>query len=336
MSTNLSMCAHTVLSSGCTLLAICLGTFHRFICFSMCERVAPVVLESFRSKFPSDILQNIPQWKFIQCNSSRFWSQFIKILAELIDLAPKTQRGAGPAQEISLCSWLFIHEQTQNKDKHSARFVLVCAFSWMNKQTKETPFLFFWVQMGTCSCHGSRTWALTAVFECCQEIRRLLNAQRKPGRSGEATAAGAAPARVRNCNPCRSEPRRASLQVNVAQVGGQRLVEHWNIIDLACIGVCGGGYFQGCIGLSSVSVCWCVGGRLSQCVWCTCVKRYWQIMIVGYFFSHVGAMWVRIGWPQTRTQSTFTQVLRWCTVLKYLNFISMCCFQLHNIHKTTC
>lgn len=65
----------------------------------------------------------------MKCKSSHSWSQFIKISVALIDLMPNTPTGAEPIQEIPLCSCLFIHEQTKNKDTRSVRFVLVCAFS---------------------------------------------------------------------------------------------------------------------------------------------------------------------------------------------------------------
>ncbi len=40
-----------------------------------------------------------------------------------------------------------------------------------------------------------------------------------------------------------------------------------------------------------------------------CVVHLSQVVLTNYFmgsFFPVGAMWVRIGWPQRRVQSTFT------------------------------
>lgn len=92
----------------------------------------------------------------MKCKSSHSWSQFSEI-----DLTPKyTDRGRTTTRHFSL--FLFIHSWTaENKDRCSIRFVLVCAFSWMNKKTKEIPFLSFWMQIEM--CHGA--WSLTAMFE---------------------------------------------------------------------------------------------------------------------------------------------------------------------------
>lgn len=58
--------------------------------------------------------------------------------------------------------------------------------------------------MGTCSCNDSRAWALTAVFECCQEIWLLLYAREGKkkknlgtSRSREVAVAGSAPTGVK-------------------------------------------------------------------------------------------------------------------------------------------
>lgn len=79
-----------------------------FISLYLCDKVACVVLGSFREKSsPDPWLKNVYDDR---CNSSCSGGQFIKIHAELIDLTPNIPKGTKLRQEISLGSCLVIHE----------------------------------------------------------------------------------------------------------------------------------------------------------------------------------------------------------------------------------
>lgn len=134
----------------------------------------------------------------------------------------------------------------------------------MNKKTKEIPFLSFWTQIET--CNGASPF--TAMFECCQEIRFLLNAH-WPLRGAERLRwQRLLPLESRSSNPCHRVTHREFLQVSVAQIGRKLLAEHWDIIIYLPGSVCvcvsvWWSYFSGCVGLSSVSMYLCARGRLN-------------------------------------------------------------------------
>lgn len=184
--------------------------------------------------------------------------------------------------------------------------------------------------MGTCSRNGGSARALTAVFECCQEIWLLVNAVWKPG-----APRGAERLRRRGLRPHGSQeaviPDAESHTENSFRSVWHRLEDSgWEntwILSLpnpaAWVFVCQrGGVISR--GASDYPLWGCVyvwegGERVRHCVCSASVSSGIDKLFswVAFFFPAVGAAWVRISWPHRGIQSTFTRVLCLCTISKY-------------------